>query len=142
MKRRYPQRPIPGVGVVILLGGEALLVQRGAEPNVGRWSIPGGVIEVGEDLFSAARREVMEECNIQVEIHDIVSVFDLIKKDEQGIVEYHYVLIDVLGTHLDGMPRAGGDILDCRWVKLSEMGKYDVTETAMKAIEEARKMCR
>ena len=94
MGRHYPSQPVVGVGGVVLCGDEVLVVQRGAEPSKGLWSIPGGAVEVGESLAEACAREVAEETGLQVRVGPMVEVIERILRDDRGRVEYHYVLID------------------------------------------------
>src|SRR5438034_6520371 len=92
--RRYPQRPILGVGAIIIESGRVLLVERGREPLKGYWSLPGGVLEVGEKLADGTRREVLEETGLEIELLSVVEIFERILRDAEGVAEYHYVLID------------------------------------------------
>src|SRR5260221_13411555 len=92
--RRYPAHPIPGVGALIIEGDEILLVERGRDPLLGYWSLPGGGLEVGETLDQAVRREVLEETGLVVEPVMLVEIFERIMHDAEGRVEYHYVLAD------------------------------------------------
>src|ERR1700733_11014875 len=94
--RQYPDRPILGVGALILRGDSILLVERGKEPLKGYWSLPGGVVEVGETLEEAIRREVREETHLEIEIAQVLEIFERIMRDGEGLPEYHYVLIDYL----------------------------------------------
>lgn len=124
--REYPEYPIASVGVVVVKDGKILLAQRGNEPSRGRWTIPGGVIEVGETLHDAARREIMEECGIEVSLGRLYKWYDAIVRDAEGRVRFHYVILDVLGTHAGGEVRPGGDILDARWVGVADLPALDV----------------
>jgi mutator protein MutT len=137
MARRYPERPILGVGAIIEDGGRVLLVERGGEPLRGQWSLPGGVVEAGETLADAARREVLEETGLQVEPVRIVEVFERIMRDAEGRAEYHYVLIDYLCRALSGELRPGDDVSRARWVPRSELRGYDITEGTLDVIERA-----
>ena len=124
--RWYPEQPMAGVGVVVLREGEVLLIRRGQEPGKGKWSIPGGGIELGETVFEAARREVMEECSIEVEIERSFNTADAILRDEEGRVKYHFVLTDVLARYRSGEIRARSDAEECRWFKASELAGLDM----------------
>ncbi len=126
MPREYPEYPIASVGVVIIKDSKVLLAQRGKEPARGRWTIPGGVIEVGETLHEAAKREIMEECNIEVAIGPLYKSYDSIVRDGAGRIRFHYVILDVLGTHVAGEVRAGGDVTDVRWIGTGDLGTLDV----------------
>jgi len=115
MKRDYPERPIIGVGAIIVSDGRVLLVRRATEPLKGEWSIPGGVLELGEKLHDGLRREALEETGLQVEPQDVLEVFDSIFSDEQGRTQYHFVLIDYRCRVLGGEARAGSDVSAVKW---------------------------
>ena len=116
MKRDYPDRPIVGVGAVIVRDGRAVIVRRGGEPLAGEWSVPGGVVELGETLRQAAEREASEETGLVVRAGEVLEVFDSIVPDASGKTQYHFVLIDFLCEYVSGELRAGGDAADARWV--------------------------
>ncbi|MBS1857553.1 MAG: NUDIX hydrolase, partial [Acidobacteria bacterium] len=102
--RRYPKRPLVGVGALIFQRGRILMAQRGKEPLKGWWSLPGGAVEAGETLDAAIRREVLEETGLMVEPLRIHEVFERILRDAEGAAEYHYVLIDYICRILSGTP--------------------------------------
>ena len=137
MRREYPSAPIPSVGVVVCRGDRVLLVLRGQEPSRGKWSIPGGVVEVGETVRDAARREVIEECGLEIEVRDVIDVIDSIVHDEKGKVRYHYTLIDLLATYVRGELMVGSDIDDARWVTEDELTEFDLTKTTLPVIRKA-----
>ena len=116
MKRDYPEQPIVGVGAVIVEGGRALLVRRATEPLKGEWSVPGGMLELGEKLRDGVRREALEETGLEVEPGEVLDVFDSIFPDPQGRTQYHYVLIDYLCRLVSGEAKAGSDVSEVRWV--------------------------
>jgi 8-oxo-dGTP diphosphatase len=126
--REYPVAPLVGVGAVVLDGGRVLLVQRGRPPGVGRWSLPGGLVHVGESLEAAVRREVAEECGLDVAIHGLVGIIDRIIRDDEGRVRYHYVLLDYLATPTAGRAEAGSDAHAVRWCAMDALAALDVTE--------------
>lgn len=134
MKRDYPDRPIVGVGAVIIADGRALLVRRAAEPLKGEWSIPGGVVDLGETLRSAVVREVLEETELNVEAGEVLEVVDRIVPDPAGRPRYHFVLVDFLCRVLDGAPRAGGDAAEVRWVTRKELEAFPIAEQAAEVI--------
>ncbi len=135
--RGYAEAPRVGVGMIVLRDDEVLLVQRGREPSRGKWSIPGGLLELGETVEAAARREVEEECGIEVEPRGLVGVVDRILRDASGKIQYHYVLVDFWGTLRSGVPRAGSDAADVRWVPVAELGTLDATEGLEAMVEKA-----
>jgi 8-oxo-dGTP diphosphatase len=127
MRREYPSAPLPSVGAVICRGDKVLLVQRGQEPSKGKWSIPGGVMELGETIRETARREVMEECGVEIEAGEVVEVRDAIVRDEAGRIRFHYVLVDVIARYVNGELRAGSDVEDARWVSKEDLTKLDLS---------------
>jgi 8-oxo-dGTP diphosphatase len=136
MNREYPETPIVAVGVVVKRGREVLLVRRLNEPSRGRWSLPGGAVELGETLREAARREVQEECGLQVEPSQVLAVVDNIVRDGAGRIRFHYVLIDLLAEYVGGKLAAASDIGDARWVREEELRELDVTEKAGQLVRE------
>ncbi len=116
MKRIYPEQPIVGIGAIIVHGDRVLLVRRATEPLQGEWSVPGGMLELGETLRDGVRREVLEETGLVVEPGEVLDVFDSIFTDGQGRTQYHYVLIDYLCKLISGEATAGTDVSDVRWV--------------------------
>ncbi len=137
MKREYPERPLVGVGAVIVEDGRVVLVRRAAEPMAGEWSIPGGLLELGETMRAGAVREALEETGLQVEAGEVLEVLDRILPDAQGKIRYHYVLIDFLCHRIAGELRAGGDAAEARWVSESELAELGVAEAAVKVIRKA-----
>ena len=125
--RWYPQHPIPAVGAVVFKEGKILTIKRGQEPSRGKWSIPGGRIELGETAFKAARREVMEECSIEVAIERVLDSVDNIMRDEEGRVKYHFVIIDLLAKYVSGEIKPQSDAEECRWVTPQELVELDLT---------------
>ncbi len=121
MERTYPTHPIIGVGAVIVSGGRVLLVRRATEPLMGEWSVPGGMLELGETLREGVRREVLEETGLVVEPGEVLDIFDSIFTDDQGRIQYHYVLIDYLCRLISGEAKAGTDVSEVRWVSESEL---------------------
>lgn len=125
--RRYPQRPVLGVGALIFRQEEVLLVQRGKEPLAGYWSLPGGAVETGERLEDALVREVFEETALTVSVDSLATVFERIIPDVDGVCEYHYLLLDFYCTVLDGTPSPGDDSCDVGWFHLSELANLILT---------------
>ena len=121
MSREYPERPIVGVGAVILDGGRVLLVQREHAPLKGEWSLPGGALELGETLEEGIRREVLEETGLVVEPVAAVEVLDRISRDAEGCVQYHYVLVDFLCRVVGGDLACATDAADARWAELEDL---------------------
>lgn len=136
-KREYPDRPIVGVGAVIVDQGRVLLVKRGSPPLLGEWSLPGGVVELGETLRAAAEREALEETGLIVKAGEVLEVLDRIVPGKDGAPQYHYVLIDFLCTVHGGELHAGSDAGDVCWVKENELGKFKLEKPAMEVVRKA-----
>jgi 8-oxo-dGTP diphosphatase len=131
--REYPDAPRVGVGAVILDRDRVLLVKRGQPPSQGKWSIPGGLVHLGERIEDALRREVQEECGVEVRLLGLCGVIDRVRHaPADGAaaprVHYHYVIIDYVATVESGVPRAGSDAAEVRWVPIRELEAYDTTE--------------
>jgi len=120
MKREYPEQPLVGIGAIIVRDSRVALIKRGHPPLVGEWSVPGGVLEVGETMREAAAREAREETGLTVQVLDLLGVFDRVLRDDDGRVVYHYVLIDFLCRCPDGELCAAADAADARWFTLQE----------------------
>ena len=125
--RRYPVRPVLGVGALIFEGNRVLLVERGKPPCAGYWSLPGGVVETGERLEDALLREVFEETGLHVTAGEIATVFERIMPDSSGGCEYHYVLIDFYCTIRAGELRPGDDSKSVRWFDLGNLPETSLT---------------
>ena len=125
--RIYPQFPTIAASAVVINDGKILMIKRAREPNKGKWSIPGGRIELGESIHEAVKREVSEECNIEIEILRLLEVSDNIIRDEERRVRYHYVLIDVLARYKTGEVNAQSDAEDYRWVTVEELSEMDMS---------------
>ncbi|MEK7750286.1 MAG: NUDIX hydrolase [Acidobacteriota bacterium] len=138
--RRYPKRPILGVGALIFRHGRILLVERGREPFKGYWSLPGGVLEVGETLEFGVAREVKEETGLEVTPVALVEIFERLILDQQGRPEYHYVLIDFLCRARPGKLAPASDVLRAEWVRLMDLADYRLTDGVLEAIGKALKL--
>jgi 8-oxo-dGTP diphosphatase len=128
IKRHYPQQPVVGVGAVVFKGDEVLLVRRGQEPALGSWSLPGGLVELGEPLEVAIRRELAEETGLSVTLLGISAVVERIFPDPGGAIAYHYVLVDYLCDYLGGELNPGSDITAARFVSLRELANFDLPQ--------------
>jgi len=138
--REYPERPLVGVGGVVISNGRALLVKRGGPPLEGQWSIPGGMLEVGETLLEGVRRELLEETGINVRVGELIEVFERINRDGDGKARYHFVVLDYLCKAANGEARAGSDVTAVAWAKPEELASYALTETATRVILKAFEM--
>ncbi len=135
MKREYPEQPLVGVGVLIRRGDSILLVKRRNEPGKGLWSIPGGVLELGETLEAAAKREAKEETGVEITVDSLLDVYNLIKNDEAGRIRYHYVLINYLAHYVEGELKLNDESSDIKWVKLDELNRYQATKTLRRLLK-------
>jgi ADP-ribose pyrophosphatase YjhB (NUDIX family) len=140
--RQYPERPIVGVGAVIVDDGKVVLIKRKYEPLKGHWSLPGGMVEVGEALDTAVTREMQEETGLIVDVGPVIEVFDRIMRDEQQRVRYHFVLIDYLCWPSSGTLRAGSDVDDAIWVDPGALGPYSLTDKATSVIQRGLTLAR
>jgi 8-oxo-dGTP diphosphatase len=125
------------VGALIFEDGKILLVERGKEPLKGYWSIPGGIVETGEKLVEAVRREVVEETGLDVDPYLMFEIFERLIPDEEGKPEYHYVLIDYLCRRVGGEPAAASDVSRVEWVAEQNLREYRLTEGTLGVIEKA-----
>jgi 8-oxo-dGTP diphosphatase len=125
------------VGALIFEGDSILLVERAGEPLKGYWSLPGGLVETGELIEDAVRREVREETGLLVELLSRFDIFERIMRDAEGRAEYHYVLIDYICRVVGGAPCAGDDVSRLEWIKRPELRNYRLTEGTLDAIERA-----
>ena len=140
--RQYPERPIVGVGAVIVSAGKVLLVKRRYEPLAGRWSIPGGTLELGETLETGVAREMREETGLEIIIGPVIEVFDRIIFDAEKRVRYHFVLVDYLCWPIGGELHAGSDVDEAVLVDPASLAEYDLTDKARAVIERALELDR
>ena len=135
--RRYPKRPLVGVGAIIMRGDRILMAQRGKTPLKGWWSLPGGALETGELLEDGIRREVREETGLEVKPVRMFQIFERIMRDSAGAVEYHYVLVDYLCRIAGGTLQAGDDVARVEWVRRRDLPKLQITEGTLGVIQSA-----
>jgi 8-oxo-dGTP diphosphatase len=142
--REYPERPIVGVGGVVIENGRALLIRRGSEPLRGEWSIPGGTLELGESLQEGVVRELREETGLDVRVLEVIEVFDRIFLDEslqpaerKPRPRFHFVIVDYLCERMEGEARAGSDVTHVVFASEDELGLYHLTETATRVLKKA-----
>lgn len=137
MNRRYPDRPLVGVGAIIFRGEQVLIVQRGREPAYGKWSLPGGLVELGESLEDAVRREVREEVGLDISVKDMVAALDRVILDDAGRIEYHYILLDFICEASSAEPHPATDVMDCAFVSLDTLSQYPMTSGTVEVIRRA-----
>ncbi|HVN21884.1 MAG TPA: NUDIX hydrolase [Dongiaceae bacterium] len=135
MNREFPEHPLIGVGAIIIEGERVVLVKRVHPPIQGHWSIPGGVLEVGEMVREAAIREAREETGLVVEPGELLGVFDRILRDPENRVQYHYVLIDFLCRKVGGELRAASDAAEVRWFTREELPQLQLAEDTLEVIQ-------
>jgi 8-oxo-dGTP diphosphatase len=140
MAREYPPGPVVGVGGVVTRDGRALLVRRGHEPRKGEWSLPGGLVELGERLTDAVRREIEEETGLDVEVGPVVETFDRVHRDPEGRVRFHFVIVDYLCVARSGAAIAGSDAEALAWVTSEEIDAFGVNPHAAAVIRKGLAM--
>lgn len=136
MRRTFPKHPLVGVGGVVIHRERALLIRRGRPPLKGEWSIPGGIVQLGEELAAGVRRELKEETGLEVEPLECILLFDRILREGHR-VKYHYVIADYLCRCKRGRLRPASDVIDARWVRRENLAQYNLTEMATKVIMRA-----
>ena len=151
--REYPEKPIIGIGGVVIEDGRALLIRRGSEPLLGQWSIPGGTLELGETLIEGTERELREETGLTVKVLEMIEVFERINfgsgadetwktLEEKRRPRFHFVIVDYLCERISGVPIAGGDVTDVAWADENNLEKFALTPTATRVIRKAFSLAR
>lgn len=135
--REYPVAPRVGVGAVVLDGRRVLLVRRGKPPAHGKWSLPGGLVELGETTREAVRREIAEECGLQITVGDVAGVLDRVIHDAQGRIRYHWVLVDYVAFPESGTLCAASDADEAQWVEVDQVERLETTDGLMDMIRRA-----
>jgi len=131
----YPEYPRVAVGAVVFKNGSVLLVRRGKPPAEGVWAIPGGRVELGESLQTAAEREIREETGVRIKAGDPVFTFDVIERDAHGRVRFHYVIVDLMAEYAGGEPTAGDDSREARWISPTGLNHLSVSKTTRHLLE-------
>jgi mutator protein MutT len=139
MAREFPDRPVVGVGAVVVRDGRALVVKRAHEPRKGEWSLPGGTVELGETLVDAVKREIKEETGLDVDVGDVIEVFDRVHHLD-GRIRFHFVIVDYLCRPVGGTLRAGDDAEDVAWVASDDIERYRVNDVAARVIRRGLSM--
>jgi len=134
MAREYPAHPVVGVGAVVVRDGKALVVKRAHEPRKGEWSLPGGLLELGESLQDAARREIKEETSLDIEVGPVIETFDRVHRDDQGKIRYHFVIVDFVCWANGGEAVPGSDAEGVAWVTADEIDDYKINAHAKAVI--------
>lgn len=134
MAREYPAHPVVGVGAVVVRDGKALIIKRAHEPRKGEWSLPGGLLELGESLQDAVRREIKEETSLDIDVGPIIETFDRVHRDELGQIRYHFVIVDFVCWSREGEAVPGSDAEAVAWVAAGEVGRYCVNAHAAEVL--------
>jgi len=129
-----PENPCVGVGAIVVHEGRILLVKRAAEPGRGLWAIPGGRLKLGETLKECARREILEETGVTIAVGECIYVFDLIEKDQHGVIKFHFVVIDFAALYVSGETKAGDDAADAGWFFPEDLNQLAVSPHTLKAL--------
>jgi ADP-ribose pyrophosphatase YjhB (NUDIX family) len=137
VSREYPEYPRVGVGAVVLHRDRVLLVRRGGQPSLGKWTLPGGLVELGETTAEAIRRELQEECSLDVRLGGVAGVVDRVVRDGGGRVRYHYVLVDYVAFADSDAVTAGSDAAEACWVDVARVAELDITEGLTDMIQRA-----
>ncbi len=135
--REYPSRPICGVGAVVRRGAQVLLIQRGNPPRRGDLSLPGGAVELGETLREALRREVREECGIEIAVAELLDTFEFLLRDDAGRLQYHYIIVDFAAEYVSGEVHAASDALDAHWVGVGDLDGLPLPSKTRQVIDKA-----
>ena len=138
MSREYPSEPRVGVGAVVFDGDRVLLVKRGRPPALGKWSLPGGLVHLGETTRDAVVREIAEECGLTITVAGVAGVVDRVTRDADGRVKYHYVLVDYLAYPQSTRFRSGSDAAAARWVAIDRVAELDTTDGLVDMIRRAQ----
>ena len=135
--REYPSAPRLGVGAVVLDAGRVLLVRRGKPPLMGKWSLPGGLVELGETTREAVRREIEEECGLRIRVGEVAGILDRVVRDAEGRIRYHWVLVDYVAFVESGTLCAASDADEAQWVEVEAVERLDTTDGLMDMIRRA-----
>jgi len=139
MRREFPRCPLVGVGGVVIHRGRVLLIRRKRQPLKGEWSIPGGLVELGEELAAAVRRELREETGLEVQPLEVLTIFDRIMRGgrDGSRVRYHFVIVDYACRRIRGRLAPASDVFDARWVRRQDLAKFHLTDKASEVIQQA-----
>lgn len=140
--REYPERPVIAVGGVVISGARVLLIRRGQPPLEGRWSIPGGLLELGETIAQAIARELMEEAEVQVRALELIEIYEKVLRLPNQPPQYHFVILDYLCELKGGTAQAGTDVTEVAWAAEQDLERFDLTIAARRVVKRAFAMSR
>lgn len=135
IQREYPDRPLVGVGAVVIRDGRVLLVKRGNPPGRGLWSIPGGMVELGETLREAAEREIEEETGLRIKAGEPAHTFDVVHRDPRDRVQYHYVIVDLKAEFISGEVRSADDVSDAGWFGPADLVELEISPHTLELLK-------
>ncbi|OPY06912.1 MAG: Bifunctional NMN adenylyltransferase/Nudix hydrolase [Syntrophaceae bacterium PtaB.Bin095] len=133
-RREYPDRPVVGIGAVVIHEGRVLLVRRGVAPSRGLWAVPGGALELGETLQRGAEREILEETGVAIRAREPVYAFDFFERDGDGRIRFHFVIVDVAADYIGGEVRGADDALEARWLAPEDLEGLAVSKNTLKLL--------
>ncbi len=137
MRREYPDQPVIAVGAAVCRDGKVLVVQRGREPSRGIWTVPGGVVDLGERMCEAAAREVREECGIHIDVGRVIGILDNIVRDRDDTIRYHYAIVDFGARYVSGELQISDELMDAAWITPDQFDEYDLSQKARAVLLEA-----
>ena len=137
MSHERPARPVLGAAAVVIHDGRLVLIRRGKAPSAGEWSIPGGAVELGESVEAALRREVREETGLEIAVGRFLEVFERVERDDDGVVRFHFVVLDYAATVVGGTLRAGDDAADVVLADPDDLDRYALADTVRRVISSA-----
>lgn len=138
MNRLYPEQPLVGIGAIIICNGKILLEKRKGEPGRDKWTVPGGLVELGESAEQTVMREVKEETNLEVDQPELIDVVNSMTTDEDGRIKYHFVIVDYFVKLKGGKLKAADDAAELRWVEFREVENYDLTKSFREFFQRSR----
>ena len=136
-KREYPDRPVVGIGAVVIRDGKVLLIRRGVAPGKGLWAVPGGSLELGETLQQGAEREILEETGITIRAREPIYAFDFFERDPDERIRFHFVIVDLAADYIRGDVKGADDALEARWLAPGELDHLPVSKNTLKLLRAA-----
>ena len=136
-KREYPDRPVVGVGAVVIRNGKVLLIKRGVSPSRGLWAVPGGSLELGETLQQGAEREILEETGITIRAREPIYAFDFFERDPDGRIRFHFAIVDLAADYIRGDVKGADDALEARWLAPGDLDRLPVSKNTLKLLQAA-----